>query len=150
MTFCSGKTPSNYKSYRKFLCSLNCRVGWRCRIHQLLLCRGIRTPPPKECPGYDTKKSDGELQVKLQRWGMQSTHSLSSLPSSLWSGIITPDRVLSICQIELKCVLMLNQTAWNRTALTFKLRTYAKLNRTVLYAKLICLKWNCFWHWNCT
>ena len=41
----------------------------------------------------------------------------------------------------------LNWMAWNRnvfhneTVLKFKLRTYARLN---------CLKWNCFWHWNCT
>ena len=29
--------------------------------------------PRKECPGYDTKKSDGEVPVMLQLWGMQST-----------------------------------------------------------------------------
>ena len=31
----------------------NCPVGWGCRIHRLLLCRGVRSP--NECPGYDTK-----------------------------------------------------------------------------------------------
>ena len=36
---------------------------------------------------------------------------------------------------------MLNWIALNGTFLTCKLGTYAKLN---------CLKWNCFWHWNCT
>ena len=36
---------------------------------------------------------------------------------------------------NINCVLMLNWIAWNRTVMTFKLRTYAKLN---------CLKWNCF------
>ena len=35
-------------------------VGWGCRIHQLLLCRGVR-PPTNECLGYDTKQSDGEV-----------------------------------------------------------------------------------------
>ena len=30
-------------------------VGWHCRIHRLLLCRGVRPPPHNKCPGYDTK-----------------------------------------------------------------------------------------------
>ena len=35
----------------------------------------------------------------------------------------------------LRCLLMLNWIAWNRPVSTFKLRIYAKLN---------CLRWNCF------
>ena len=35
--------------------------------------------PPKECPGYDTEQSDGEVQVMLELWGMWSTPSLPSL-----------------------------------------------------------------------
>ena len=38
---------------------VNCPVGWGCRIHRLHLCRGVRSP--NECPGYDTKQSDGEV-----------------------------------------------------------------------------------------
>ena len=38
-------------------------VGWGCRIHRLLLCRGVR--PPNECSGYDSKRSDGEVPVML-------------------------------------------------------------------------------------
>ena len=30
----------------------------------LHLCRGVR-PPPNECPGYDTKQSDGEVPAVL-------------------------------------------------------------------------------------
>ena len=41
-------------------------------------------------------------------WGMQSTPSLSSLPGSVWLGVVKTDRVLSTDQIELNCVLMLN------------------------------------------
>ena len=48
---------------------------------------------------------------------------------------------------NLRCVLMLNWITWNRTVLTLKLCTYAKVN---------CLKWNCFctlnwiaWNLNC-
>ena len=49
--------------------------------------------------------------------------------------VVAPDSVLSIGQIELNCVLMLNWITWNRTVLTFKQCTYAKMN---------CLKCNCF------
>ena len=38
-------------------------------------------------------------------WGMRSTPSLPSFPSPLWSGVVAPDRVLSMDQIELNCVL---------------------------------------------
>ena len=31
-----------------------------------------------ECPGYDTKQSDGEVPVMLELWGMRSTPSLTS------------------------------------------------------------------------
>ena len=41
---------------------------------------------------------------------MRSTSSLPSLPGPLWPGVIGPDRVLSMDQIEL------NWTARNRTA----------------------------------
>ena len=45
-----------------------CPVGWGYRIHRLLLCRGVR-PSPNECPGYDTKQSDGEVPATLELWG---------------------------------------------------------------------------------
>ena len=98
-----------------------------CRIHRQHLCRGVRFPP-NECSGYDTKQSDGEVPV------MQSTPSLPSLPGPLWPGLVAPDKVLSMSQIELNCVLTLTWITWNRTISTIKQRTYAKLN---------CLKWNC-------
>ena len=44
----------------------------------------------------------------LELWGMQSTLSLLSVPVSLWSGIVAPDRILSMGRIKLNCVLMLN------------------------------------------
>ena len=44
----------------------------------------------------------------LELWGMLSTLLLPSLPGSLWPGVVTSDRVLSLGQIELNCVLMLN------------------------------------------
>ena len=102
--------------------------------YQLLLWRGV-SPPPQECPGYDTKQSNHEVPVMLKLLRMQSTPSLPSLPGQLWPGVVVPDRVLSMDLIELKFVLKLNWIALNRTVLTFKLYTYAELNY---------LKWNCF------
>ena len=100
---------------------------WGCRIPRLHLCRGVRLscphPLPNECPGYDIKQSDGEAPVMLELWGMRSTPSLPLLPCPLWPGVVAPDGVLSMGQIEQKCILMLY-----RTVLVFKLRTYTKLN----------------------
>ena len=101
-------------------------LGWVCRLHRLHLCWGVR--PSNECPVYDTKQCDGEVPVILEIWGMRGTSSLPSLPGPLWPGMVAPDRVLSMGQIELNCVLMLNWTTWNRAILIFKLRTHAKLN----------------------
>ena len=36
----------------------------------------------------------------LELWEMQSTPSLLSLPGSLWLGVVAPERVLSMDQIE--------------------------------------------------
>ena len=63
----------------------DCPVGWCCRIHRLLLYRGIRPLPaqPKDCSRYDTKQSDGEVAIMLKLWGMRSNSSLPSLPGLL-------------------------------------------------------------------
>ena len=63
-----------------------------------LLCRWVG--PPSHSPGYDIKQSNGEAQVKLALWGMWSTFSLLSLPGPFWPGVVAPDRILSIGQIE--------------------------------------------------
>ena len=41
-------------------------------------------------------------------WGMQSTPPLPLLPDSLWPGVVVPEIVISMSQIELNCILMLN------------------------------------------
>ena len=97
--------------------------------------RSKNPPPTNKCLGYDPKQFNGKVPVMLELWGMQSMPSLPLLLGPLWPGVVAPDRVLSLGQIGLNCVLVLNCIAWNRTVLTFKLRTYAKL---------ICLKWKCF------
>ena len=54
-----------------------------------------------ECSVYDIKQSDGEIPVMLKLWGLQCTLSLPSLPGPLWPGVVAPDRVLSMGQIEM-------------------------------------------------
>ena len=54
-----------------------------------------------EGPGYDTKHSDGEHSVMLQFKECWVALLFLSLPGSIWPGVIAPDSVLSIGQIEL-------------------------------------------------
>ena len=42
----------------------------------------------------------------LELWGVQSTPSLPFLSGSLLPEVVAPDKVLSMGQIELNCVLM--------------------------------------------
>ena len=51
----------------------------------------------------------------LELWGMRSDLSMPSLLGPLWPGVITPERVLSIGQIEQNCILLLNWIVWNGT-----------------------------------
>ena len=109
-----------------------CSVGWGCwqRVKTL----------PNECPGYDTKQSDGEVPVI---WKKQSTPSLPSLPGSLWPGVVVPDSILSMGQIGLNCVLMQDWIAWNRTVLTFKClwtKTILILN-WIVWIRTVWLNW---------
>ena len=39
---------------------------------------------------------------------MRSTPSLLSLPGPLWPGMVASEKALSVSEIELNCVLMLN------------------------------------------
>ena len=118
-----------------FLTKFFCPATWGCRIHRLFLCRGVRpsttttntTTTTNECPRYDTKQSYYKLPIMLELGGMRSIPSLPLIPGSLWPGVAASKRILSMGQIELKCVLMLNWIVWNRTVLTFKLWNYAKL-----------------------
>ena len=56
---------------------------------------------PHEYLRYDPKQSDHEAPVMLELWGMHSTPSLPSLRGPLWPGVVAPDRILSMGQIEL-------------------------------------------------
>ena len=69
-------------------------------------------------PGYDTKQSDGEAPVMLELWGIRSTPLLPLFPGSLRPRVVAPDKVLSMGQIGLNCV-MLNWIVCHRAVLTF-------------------------------
>ena len=111
----------------------NCRVGWDWKIQWLLFCRGVRLPT--SFLDMILNKLMVRLPVILELWGMPNTLSLPLFPRRFGLGVVTTNRVLSMNQIELNCVLMLNWIAWNENVLTFKLCTSAEMN---------CLKWNCF------
>ena len=75
--------------------------------YRLYLLRGVR--PSYESPDYDTKKSDGEVPMMQEIWVMLKIPSLPSLPDSLFLGVVAPDRALSMGQIDLNCILMINR-----------------------------------------
>ena len=113
-----------------FLQQVGCPVSWGCRIHWRHHCWG-QDPPPKCVLDMTLNKNDGEVPIMQEVWGMQSTSSLPLLPDPLWAGVVAPDRVLSMGQIELNCVLMLNWIDWNRSVLKFMLN-WIVWKRTVL------------------
>ena len=75
---------------------------------------------PNKCPGYDIKQSDGEAPIILELWVMHCTSLMPPLPGPLRPRVVAPDRVLSMGQIELNSVLMLNWIAWNRIVYMYK------------------------------
>ena len=114
-------------------------VGWNCRIHRLHLCWGVRSPP--------TSVQDMTLNNQMVKFQYCRSFEYPLIVIAPRARVVTPDRVLSMGQIErnrgfesllfllLNCILLLNWIARNRTVLTGKLHTFAKLN---------CLKWNGF------
>ena len=51
---------------------------------------------PSECPGYNTKQSNGDVSVMLELWGMQSTPLSPSLQCLFWLSIVAPDKAVSM------------------------------------------------------
>ena len=64
--------------------------------------------PLNECPGYDTKQSDGEASVMLELSRMRRTPLLPSFPGPLRPGLVATDMLPCMGQIELNNLLMLN------------------------------------------
>ena len=103
-------------------------VGWGLRIHQLHLCRMARLPF-NECPGYDIKQSDDEAPVMLELWEMWSTPSLPLLAGPLRPGVVAPNRILSMGQIEQTvCKQMTDVKLWLLYCNTWNHLTVCKKN----------------------
>ena len=63
-------------------------------VQKSIWCRSISMQfhIPNECPGKDTKQSDGEAPLMLEFWEMWNTPSLPSLPGPLRPGVVAPDK----------------------------------------------------------
>ena len=75
-------------------------IGRNCKIHRLHLSRTV-TITPNECCRYNTKQSNGEALVILERWGMLSTQFIAIALRSTQARTSTPERALSMGQVEL-------------------------------------------------
>ena len=84
---------------KKYFCEIwyNFAINQLQTIHSLNLGKkfweltaSLQSPPPNECPGYDTKQSDGEVPVTLELLGMWHTPILP--PGPLWRGVVEPDK----------------------------------------------------------
>ena len=111
---------------RRIFCPVWC--GWS--IYQLLVCIGVRPPPPKNCHRYDTKQSAGKVLVMLDLWGMWSNPSLPLLQGY--------SRVLSMGQIEQNWLLMLNWIVCNKNC--FKISS--SVNKKIAILILNWIVWN--------
>ena len=119
-----------------------CPGGWSCGIHQLHLCNGVRPHLSNECHGYDIKESHWEAPVMFEVWGMRVITSLLSLLGSLWSGVVAPNNVLSISQMELFDTINLWSTE------LFEIEQFLHLTKNVLMLNWIVWK-RTFWSFNC-
>ena len=90
--------------YKAYIFNIyDCPAG--CRIYKLLLCRGVWPSP--------TSVLDITLNnlIDCSNTGALGNAEYSFIviaPGPLWHGVVAPDRALSISQIELNYVLMLN------------------------------------------
>ena len=60
-----------------------------------------KTPTSNEGPRYEIKQSDGEFPLMMELWGMRVNPSLLSPRGPLWDGVVRPEKVLSMGQVEL-------------------------------------------------
>ena len=83
-----------------YICTVNTYIhtGSVSRIH-CISANGYNSL--NECPVYDTKQSDGEASVMLELSGSRSKPLLPSLLGPIWPGVVAPDWVLFMGQIEL-------------------------------------------------
>ena len=66
----------SYSEHQNKDCIKNQRGRGRSIIwFQVFLLYTNECPCPIECPGYDTKQSDGKVPAMLELWGMRSTYA---------------------------------------------------------------------------
>ena len=107
------------------------KAGWLARTYIQQLCEDTGCSP-EDLPEAMNDREKWRERVRDIRaggttlWWWWWLNSLPSLPSPLWPGVVAPERVLSMGQIEQfdflnwmqKC-LMLSWIAWNRTVWPF-------------------------------
>ena len=86
-------------------------AGESCRILWQHICRRVRLL--RRVSRIWLKQSYSEAPVMLELWGMRSILSLPLLPGPIWLGIVATDRVLSMGQLGLNCVITLSWIVWN-------------------------------------
>ena len=112
-------TETSMLSQMQFGCDPMLRIAQSTGAVEYTDCFSAEGLTPDECSRYLTKQSNAEVPVMLELWEMQNTPLLPSHPCPHWPGVMAPDRVQSMAQIELNCILMLNWIGWNRIVLTF-------------------------------
>ena len=90
---------------------LPCRLGLK-NAPTAPLQRG--KTPTNECPGYDTRQSDGEVLVMLGLWVIWSTLHCHCSQCHSSKECFSYDRALSMGSIELNCIHILNWIGWIR------------------------------------
>ena len=101
MLFSSSDNHKLYITYESFI-NMPSRIGHKNTLTE------VGSEPPQQVSGYDIKQSDGDVPVMLELLRMLSTPSLPSIRGPLWPRILEPEKVLSMGQIKVNCVIMLN------------------------------------------
>ena len=106
----------------------DCQIGWGLKNTLTASLHRDKTPTQRvSCNWHETIWWWGSSNAgAVGRCGGTLHYHRSQIHFGL--ELVAPDRILSIGQIELKYVFMLNWITSDRTVLIFKLRTYAKLN----------------------
>ena len=100
---------ANYEELLQLLQQI-CPVSWGCRIHRLLLCSGVRLPPPNECPDMTLNN----LIVRFQqcRSFVECRVPLYCHCSQVhWPGVVASDNGRASWWLRLSRVLVL-RTKW--------------------------------------
>ena len=83
----------NWIIWNKTVLTLTLCIGQSAGVVEYTDCTSAEgpDPPPNECPGYDTKQSNGEVPVMLGFGGIWGNPSLPLFP-----GVVALDRALSM------------------------------------------------------